>query len=423
MSQLKVAAARADITPDYPVNMRGTFSRRPATRANDPLYAKVLWLSDGAERAALVTCDLIVVSRELVSDCRARLADSLGLEPRQVFMTATHTHSAPAVVPPYSEEIAPKICAAVEEAAGQAAPATVKTARSLVYGISFNRRGWLEDGTVNMYFGRRNQDLVLLDGPTDPMLGLFCFETADRPPIILANYSLHSCCAAGGALSADFPATFEQVLREVMRDEVHLQFTQAPSGNINHVDLSVPGEQQLGGVHRWRVGTILAEHAYLALQDARPIEAVPLRTVSRTRELKCRDYTDEELADAQKVDIYDSSTWGGTMLEATRKLRIVRCHEWGGKRELEVQALRFGQAGLAFMPGEDYVESAIRIKKESPLYPHTYAVELTGDDIAYVPTREAFPKGGYTVLSCRFEPGCGEALTDEALAALADVAG
>ena len=423
MAQLKAGAARRDITPSGEVDMRGSFSRRVATRANDPLYAKVLWLEDEDDRAALVTCDLIGVTRDMLERCREQLQGKLGLQPRQVILTATHTHSGPRPAPPYSYEVVAKIVDAVEEASREARPATVKTARSLVYGISFNRRVWQEDGTVGMYFGYRNPDIVLLDGPVDPVLGLFKFETEDRPPIILANYSLHACTAGGGALSADYPAAFEQALRETMGQEIMLHFTTAPCGNVNHCDLSNRVEDQPGGIIRWRVGSTLAEAAARVLADAKPIDGTPVRAISRTRTFGCRPYTKEELEEARKVDIYNSKTWGGTFLEATRKLRICRCADWGDERVLEVQALRFGQAALAFLPGECYVEFAIRTKKESPLYPHTYAVELSGDDISYIPTKEAFPKGGYTVLACRFEPGCGEALTDETLAALAEAAG
>jgi len=422
MPRLKVAAVRREITPsfDREVEMRGTFSRRPATRANDPLYAKVLWLDDGDERAALVTCDLICVTREMLEKCRRRLSESVGLEARQFILTATHTHTAPKVEPPYSDFVADRIAEAVEAASREAAPASVKTARALVYGISFNRRVWQADGSVGMYFGFQSQDIVLLDGPTDPMLGVFLFEVEGRPPVVLANYSLHPCTAGRGALSADYPAAFEQALRENMGEEVMLHFTNAPCGNINHCDLSNPRQPQ--GIRRWRVGCILAETTARILKQARPIEAVPVRVVSRKMKLKCRPYSEEELAAARKVDVYDESTWGGDFLEATRKLRICRCADWGGERELEVQALRFGEAGFAFMPGEVFVECAIRIKKESPMYPHAYAVELSGDDISYIPTREAFPKGGYTVISCRFEAGCAETMTDEVLAAMAEAA-
>ena len=422
MGSLRLGAARRDITPTGEVEMRGSFSRRPATRANDPLYAKALWLEDGGERAALVTCDLICVTRDMLEKCRAELGRRIGLEPRQFFLTGTHTHTAPKVEPPYSDGVVAKIVEAVEEALADAGEAAVKTARALVYGISFNRRVWQADGTVSMYFGYRSQDIVLLDGPTDPILGVFAFERKEKPLIVLANYSLHPCTAGPNALSADYPAAFEKALCENMGREVLLHFTNAPCGNVNHCDLSNPREDQPPGIHRWRVGAILAENAARILKEARPIEGAPVRAVSRKRVFPCRTFTAEELADARKVNIYDPKSWGGDFLQAARKRAICTAADWGGQRELEVQALRFGPAGLAFMPGEDFVEFAIRIKKESPLYPHTYAAELSGDDISYIPVKEAFPKGGYTVNACRFQPGIGEALTDEALEALRQAA-
>ena len=418
MQSLLMGAARRDITPQGEVEMRGTFSRRPATRVNDPLYAKALWLDDGNDRAALVTCDLICVTRAMLEKCRRDLAARMGLEPRQFILTGTHTHTAPKDEPPYTDGVVTRIVEAVEEARRDAAEAAVKTARALIYGISFNRRVWQADGKVGMYFGYRSQDIVLLDGPTDPILGLFAFERKGRPPIVLANYSLHPCTAGPGALSADYPAAFEQALRENMGQAVALHFTNAPCGNVNHCDLSNPREDQPTGIHRWRVGCILAENAARILKEAKPIQGIPVRAVSRKRVFKCRSYTAEELADARKVDIYDPKTWGGDFLAAARKRAICTAADWGGQRELEVQAFRFGQAGLAFMPGEDFVQFAIRIKKESPLYPHTYAVELSGDDISYIPVKESFPHGGYEVFACRFEPGIGEGLTDEALEAL-----
>jgi hypothetical protein len=423
MQALLVGAARRDITPQGEVEMRGTFNRRPASRANDPLYAKALWLADGTERAALVTCDLICVTRDMLEKCRAELGRKMGLEPRQFILTGTHTHTAPTVAPPYSDGVVAKIVEAVEEARGDAAEATVKTARALVYGISFNRRVWQADGKVGMYFGYRSQDIVLLDGPTDPILGLFAFERKGRPLIVLANYSLHPCTAGGGALSADYPAAFEQALRENMGQPVALHFTNGPCGNVNHCDLSNPPEAQPRGIHRLRVGCILGENAARILKEARPIEGTPVRTASRKRVFPCRTYTAEELTDARKVELYDPKTWGGDFLAAARKRAISTAADWGGRRELEVQALRFGQAGFAFMPGEDFVQFGIRIKKESPLYPHTYAVELSGDDISYIPVKESFPTGGYEVYACRFQPGIGEGLTDEALAALKAVSG
>ena len=286
MASLLVGAGRSDITPGYPVEMRGTFSRRPASRANDRLYARALWFDDGTEQAALVTCDLICIPRDLTEKCRAALGKKIGLEPRQFFIIGTHTHTAPWPRSPYTDEIVDEIVAAVEAAREEAKEAAVKTARALVYGISFNRRAWQENGTVGMYFGYQSQDMVLLDGPVDPILGIFAFESEGRPPIILANYSLHPCTAGGGCLSADYPGAFEQALRENLAQEVHLQFTNAPCGNINHCDLSRPKEHQPKGIHRLRVGSILAENTARIMKEARPIEGTPVRAVSRKKVFK-----------------------------------------------------------------------------------------------------------------------------------------
>jgi len=427
MSELQVGAARRDITP-YPeqfgeLEMRGSFSRRGTMRVNDPLHARATYFEGGGDRAALITLDLIAAPRALVADVRERLADSLGLEARQVFICATHTHSAPRPDgEAFRELFVSGICAAVEEAAQDAAPATVTAARSLVYGLSFNRRVWQADGTVGMYFGYESPDIVLLDGPTDPILGVFSFEREGRPRIVLANFSLHACTAGGGAISADYPAAFEDCLREVAREGLHLQFTNAPCGNVNHCDLSRAQELNPNGILRHRTGARLAEAAWRSLQRGTAIEGGPVRAVTKTLTAPTRGYTEEELEAARQVDIYDRSTWGGDFLEATKKLRVLRCAEWGESYDLEIGALRFGEAGLAFLPGEDYVEFAIAIKKRSPLYPHTFAVELASDDISYVPTQEAFPRGGYTVYACRFEPGAGEKMVATALQALQEVA-
>ena len=427
MSDLKVGAGRRDITP-YPetfgpIDMRGSFSRRPATQVNDPLHARATWFEGGDDRAVLITLDLIAVPKALMDDVRDRLAETMGLERRQVFMCGTHTHSAPQPDhEDYRELFVDGICGAARNAVEDAAPAKVTTARRLVYGISFNRRVWQADGTVGMYFGYENPDIVLLDGPTDPVLGVFSFEREGRPRIVLANFSLHACTAGGGMISADYPAAFEDCLREVMREPLHLQFTNAPCGNVNHCDLSQPVSNRPNGILRHQTGAALADAAWRGLQDAREIEGGPVRAVANMLTAHTREFTDEELAAAEAVDVYDNSTWGGDFLEATKKLRIKRCAEWGPTYDVEIGALRFGEAGLAFMPGEDYVEFAIDIKKRSPLYPHTFAVELAYDDISYVPTEAAFPRGGYTVYACRFEPGTGERMVDAAVDALHEAA-
>jgi len=76
--------------------------------------------------------------------------------------------------------------------------------------------------------------------------------------------------------------------------------------------------------------------------------------------------------------------------------------------------VKAGQA-LVGLPGENFCETGLGIKRRSPA-PHTLVAGLSGDAIGYLPTRESFDQGGYetTVGSTHYEPGAAERLVDAA---------
>ncbi|PCI37420.1 MAG: hypothetical protein COB53_06565 [Elusimicrobia bacterium] len=86
------AAGKVDITPDPAAGNvylagYGAFGKK-AVGVRDPLYARVLIVSDGTSTVALVSVDLIGFYRNDVLDLRRRVKVP-------VFLTATHTHSGP----------------------------------------------------------------------------------------------------------------------------------------------------------------------------------------------------------------------------------------------------------------------------------------------------------------------------------------
>ena len=60
----------------------------------------------------------------------------------------------------------------------------------------------------------------------------------------------------------------------------------------------------------------------------------------------------------------------------------------------EVQTLRIGDAVFCGAPGEYFVEWGLEIKKWSP-FAYTFIAELCNDAVGYIPTYEAFLRGGY----------------------------
>src|SRR5262249_8584281 len=76
-----------------------------------------------------------------------------------------------------------------------------------------------------------------------------------------------------------------------------------------------------------------------------------------------------------------------------------------GEQQAEIAALRLGSFGLAFMPGEIFVELGREVEEASPFKP-TRTVGLTNGSMGYIPTRRGYAEGGYEAgyRSARYEP-------------------
>jgi hypothetical protein len=84
---------------------------------------------------------------------------------------------------------------------------------------------------------------------------------------------------------------------------------------------------------------------------------------------------------------------------AKEVLRFVRSRdEEAGSRTIrtEVHGMAIGDSAWVGIPGELFVEIGLEIKKASPFL-HTMVFGYTNDSVGYLPTRKAFPDGGYGV--------------------------
>ena len=62
---LRIGVAETDITPPNGYPMSGYYHERLATGAIDPLKAHAIVFRQGTEQAALVTCDLTGIAKDL----------------------------------------------------------------------------------------------------------------------------------------------------------------------------------------------------------------------------------------------------------------------------------------------------------------------------------------------------------------------
>lgn len=129
-----------DITPEWPVR-RAFGNRPPIQQRYDRVEAKALALSDGKQPVVLVTADIGYFSLSLSQEIHKRVR-RLGLEPRQVVLNASHSHSGPAVSPVldvleedqidrrYQEHFISRVVRAIESSLQDLQPAQLSTAEA-----------------------------------------------------------------------------------------------------------------------------------------------------------------------------------------------------------------------------------------------------------------------------------------------------
>ncbi len=96
----KIGIASIDITPRFPVWMCGYGSR---DHKSEGVYLKLktsaISLTGTEDEAIIVTADLIGYGIEYAARAKMVIAEATGLVPRQIVLTATHTHGGPLFYP------------------------------------------------------------------------------------------------------------------------------------------------------------------------------------------------------------------------------------------------------------------------------------------------------------------------------------
>ena len=94
---MRAGFGRAEITPNKPMKMAG-FDRRkdPSSGVLDELYVSVLLLQDEQEASfAFCSFDVLGVDSRLCGQVREVLSATLSIPPERIWVSSTHTHSAP----------------------------------------------------------------------------------------------------------------------------------------------------------------------------------------------------------------------------------------------------------------------------------------------------------------------------------------
>ena len=456
--QLLVGTATADITPEGPAALRGQFHLRISTKVETPLAAGVVALEsrDGdksLDAAVMVACDLVAISDDVRQMVREEVARRVpGLDPRKIFMSGTHTHTAPATDPgsfilpdegvvtieEYRAFLVGRLADAIEKAWNNRAPGSVTWGLGHAV-VAYNRRAVYANGTARMYGATNVPEFRGLEGYEDHSVNTLFFWNADGTLIaVCINVPSPSQVVEGrSTINADFWYPVYTALRERFGPDLCvLGWCGAAGDQAPRPMFRKAAEERMARLRGLDAMAELArrivqavEKNYEAVQDDRQSE-VPLVHHVETIQLPMRLVTEAEYKEAKAAR---QSALDAIAKDPKAAARSHTATRWYGRtvdrfeaqkddphpmHETELHVLRIGDAVVCTNQFELFTDFGIQMKGRSKAL-QTFVVQLVGAG-TYLPTERAVRGGSYSAIvhSSVVGPEGGQVLVDKTIEAI-----
>ena len=391
---IRAGAAEREITPADGLEIQHYFRKSIGVR--DPLFARCLYLEDGAGTAvAIVGLDLIMGSFEACDQLRAEIREKCGIT--HTLLNFSHSHASAALGPrgktrisndpdsQWNDRTLDAIIAVVAGARKRAEPVSLRAGRAGVQ-VGFNRR-LVNPGNGHVYMG------VNRAGPAVPWVNVLVADSSrtGKPLAVLFEHAAHPVIVphTSQLTSADFPGAAGKRIREVLGKDVITVFGQGCGGNINGFPLRSTHEKAEEAGHR------LGEAALKAIKTSEPIKARTFTIKSATVKLPSAPLPDRELL-AEMMDLQKDKP--GRMKQLRRIEELLKR---GGKppaRRFDAHAVMFGREWcLTTMPHEMFCQYELWIDKQAP-FKRTMTFAFTNGYQGYIAVDQALAlgaRGGY----------------------------
>jgi neutral ceramidase len=399
---LRAGIVRKEITPQKPVMLAGYASRKDLSQGvHDPISARVVAFEKDGKKLVLVSTDILGFYGGTAASMRKAIIEACGIQPSELFLSAIHTHGAPIVTlsaekvhannVEYTKTLETHLVAAVREALAGMAPAEIAVGSgSSPVGVC--RREFVKDadGTTKVQLGRNPS--ILLDREVQVLR--IARPGAAQPAAVIFAYATHSTAMGPGnyLVTGDVHGLAEQFLEKHFEGTIVPGFAGA-SGNIDPWFRVLP---KFNAEKGWTpevvlMGAMLGEEVAHVLDGIKkPSPSGPIKTAFKTLSLPGK----------RRADI-DAATGGESA-------------------EFNLTVGRVGDVAVVGLGGEVFNEIGAAIKKASP-FAHTFVITHCNGTAGYLPTKEAYPEGGYEVQSSSFGPEAAEQVVQEALRMLREV--
>jgi hypothetical protein len=384
-NELSAGTAKVNITPAVPIPMSGYRSRtKPFEGIHDSIYARGIVFSDGENKAAIISADIIGFSNSFCEETSTLIEQETGIKRENILLTVVHNHSGPVTrvykndVPPeviaYANELKQKLVELVIEADGNLQAVSLGAGKGECR-MNINRRA--DDGKGNIKLGRNPY------GPCDHEVGVIRIDDKKGNTIsLLLNWPCHAVVMGprNHFISGDWPGATSRFMEDSLDNSVVAPVLIGASGDINPIY----------GPHIDFVDVNSYAYALEAIGADLGKEAIRVSGNIQT------------MSNGSIKAIQKSIYLPGKEDEAIRLNH--QAYEPGNDVEVRLSALKVGPVIFAGVNGEVFNQIGVKLKNLSP-YSNTFFLTHCNGSCGYLVSDEAISKGGYEVSSTSARSG------------------
>lgn len=377
-------SAKIRITPEIPIPMSGYGGRTaPFKGVHDDLYLRVIVLSDGTNKAVLISADLIGFSNSFWEDITQRITKETGIKKEFVLLSAVHNHGGPVTkvygedssvqVNNYVEDLKIKIIGATNEAIKKLVPVSIGAGKGECR-MNINRRAHNGKGEIELGQNPYAQ--------CDHEVGIIrVADESGNPMAVIINWPCHGVVLGPDnyLITGDWPGAASRYIEEGSGGKLIAPVFVGASGDINpiygpHIDFEKNNSYAYG---KDAIGEDLGLEALRVAQGIQTFQAGKITALQRVIALPAKE------KDAGKYLQPDSKNGDAVMVR--------------------LSAIKIGNIILTGFSGELFNQISVKMRNMSP-YSNTFMITHCNGSSGYFVTDDAFPKSGTTGSTDKYKP-------------------
>ena len=435
-----VGFSKVNINPPLGAEILGYYVVRRAKGFLDDLHIRAMAIKNEEKTVVILTADLCYIVTSVAEEYLDKIVAETGIQRENIFMTATHTHTATMISPAfhgfetndtqieeYKNFVGSRMVDAIKLALSDLKPAKMGFATGRApERIAYIRRYRMKDGTSFTCPPINDPNIVGPIGELDQRIHVLRFAREGARDVVIVNYGIHADTVNGELVSADFPHWLYKTVDLTLdadcmfiigaQGDVGSTNVHPSGGDMNDTEISFDNEMKSPGMARF-VGRAIAGTVLQVFDKVEFIEDDRIEIVHKAVTVKANNPDPTEMPLARKYkELHEQGRDDEIPFKAMQLTTAVadamrKCRLENGPFEytIPLMGLKLGPIALVGIPGEPFTEVGVKIK-DTDGFSMIMPCGLVNGSYGYFPVMSAYEEGGYESKTSNYGPGVAEAI-------------